>query len=66
LVVADWVLPALIVLSLLLLGRSFYVLYVLKRGNRVSVVITWMAALFVVGYWTWRFGGGEWFMACVS
>ena len=28
------------------------------RGNFASVVITWLAALFVVGYWTWRLWGG--------
>jgi len=64
--VADWVLPVLIVLSLLLMGRSFYILYVLKRGTRVSTVITWLTAVFVVGYWTWRLLGGEWFVECVS
>jgi len=62
----GWLLPVMIVLSILLLGRSFYILYVLRRGNRVSTIITWLAALFVVGYWTWRLVGGEWFMACVS
>ncbi len=41
----------LIALSVLLLGRSFYILYVQKRGNRVTEVITWLALLFVVGYW---------------
>jgi hypothetical protein len=52
--VAGWLLPAMIVLSILLLGRSFYILYVQRRGNTASVVITWLAAAFVVGYWTWR------------
>jgi hypothetical protein len=66
LVVADWVLPVLIVLSVLLLGRSFYILYVLRRGNRVSTIITWLTAGFVVGYWTWRLFGGEWFVTGVS
>jgi hypothetical protein len=42
-------------LSLLMLGRAFYVLYVKKRGNRLSAAITWAAAVFVVGYWTWKF-----------
>ena len=46
--------PVLIVLSMLLLGRSFYILYVQRRGTRVSAIITWLAAVFVVGYWTWR------------
>jgi hypothetical protein len=64
--VADWVLPVLIILSLLLLGRSFYILYVQRRGNRLSMIVTWLSALFIVGYWTWRLLGGEWFMACVS
>jgi hypothetical protein len=36
------------------LGRSFYVLYVTRRGSRLSAVITWLSAVFVVGYWTWR------------
>jgi hypothetical protein len=37
-----------------LLGRAFYILYVRKRGTRMSTVITWLSAIFVVGYWTWR------------
>ena len=52
--VAWWLLPVLIVLSVLLLGRSFYILYVQQRGTRVSAIVTWLSALFVVGYWTWR------------
>jgi hypothetical protein len=52
--VAGWLAPVLIALSVLLLGRSFYILYVCKRGSRVSEILTWLAALFVVGYWTWR------------
>jgi len=38
-----------------MLGRSFYVLYGLRRGNRASRIITWAAALFVVAFWAWRF-----------
>jgi hypothetical protein len=52
--VAGWLSPVLIVLSVLLLGQAFYTLYVKRRGTRASFVITWMAAIFVVGYWTWR------------
>jgi hypothetical protein len=51
--VTGWLMPVLIVLSILLLGRSFYILYVKKRGTRVSTIITWLSAAFVVGYWTW-------------
>jgi hypothetical protein len=38
----------------LLLGRSFYILYVRRRGTRASVIITWLSALVVIGFWTWR------------
>jgi hypothetical protein len=57
--VLGWLVPALIALSILLLGRSFYILYVQKRGNRLSVVLTWMSAGFVIGYWTWRLIDGS-------
>jgi hypothetical protein len=43
-----------IVLSLALLARAFYILYVRKRGNRVSTVITWLSAIFIAGFWTWQ------------
>jgi hypothetical protein len=52
--VAGWLAPVLIVLSVLLLGRAFYVLYVRRRGTRVSAALTWASAVFVAGYWTWR------------
>jgi hypothetical protein len=41
-------------LSLVLLAHSFYVLYVRKRGSRTSAVLTWLALVLVVGFWTWR------------
>ena len=52
-VAAGWLSPCLIVLSVGLLGRSFYVLYVQKRGSRVVKVLTWLSAAFVVCFWTW-------------
>jgi hypothetical protein len=52
--VVNWLAPVLIVLSVVLLGRSFYILYVKRRGTRAAAVITWLAAAFVVGYWTWQ------------
>jgi hypothetical protein len=44
----------LIVLSVLLLARAFYVLYVHRRGTRISTAITWLSAILVAGFWTWR------------
>jgi hypothetical protein len=46
--------PVLVSLSVLCLLRSFYILYVRRCGTRASAVITWLSAVFVVGYWTWR------------
>jgi hypothetical protein len=37
-----------------LLSRSFYVIYVQKRGEGLAKVLTWLSALFVVGFWSWR------------
>jgi hypothetical protein len=51
---AGWMTPALIALSVGLLGRSFYILYVLKRGTSPVKVLTWCSAVFVLGFWTWR------------
>jgi len=52
--VAYWLSPVLIGLSVLLLLRSFYILYVRRRGTRTSAVITWASAIFVIGFWTWH------------
>ena len=52
--VTDWLAPVLIGLSVLLLLRSFYLLYVRRRGTWASAVITWLSAVFVLGYWTWH------------
>jgi hypothetical protein len=52
--VTHWFAPVLVGLSVLCLLRSFYVLYVRRRGTRTSEVITWLSAVFVVGFWTWH------------
>jgi hypothetical protein len=52
--IAAWLAPVLISVSLVLLGRAFYILYVQRRGTRTSTVITWLSAAFVAGFWTWR------------
>jgi len=52
--VAGWLAPVFIILAVGLLARAFYILYVRQRGSRVSYVITWLSAVFVVGFWTWR------------
>ena len=46
--------PALIALSFVLLGRSFYILYVQKRGTRPVEILTWLSATLVVCFWTWK------------
>jgi hypothetical protein len=52
--VTHWLAPLLIGLSVLLLLRSFYILYVRQRGTRTSAVITWCSTVFVIGFWTWQ------------
>jgi len=44
----------LIGLSVLLLARAFWILYVRGRGTRASKIITWASATVIVGFWTWR------------
>lgn len=44
----------LIGVTAVLLGRAHYILYALKRGNRLSTVITWTATVVVVSFWTWQ------------
>jgi hypothetical protein len=53
-VIAGWLKPVLIGVSVLLLAYSFFVLYVLGRGSRTSVVVTWLSLAFVIGFWTWQ------------
>jgi hypothetical protein len=53
----SWLAPVLIGVSVLLLGRSFYIVHVQRRGTRATVVVTWLSALFVVGYWAWQLFG---------
>jgi hypothetical protein len=52
--VTTWLSPVLIFLSAVLLARSFYILYVQRRGTRASAIITWASAVFVIGFWTWQ------------
>lgn len=51
---ATFLSPVLIGVTALVLGRALYVLYVLKRGNRLTAIITWLTTLFVIGFWTWK------------
>ena len=48
--ITGWLMPVLIVVSLGLLARSFYILYVSTRGTRVTAIVTWLSAAFVIGY----------------
>jgi hypothetical protein len=52
--VSGWIAPALICASVLLLGRSFYVIYVRGIRTRATVVIAWAALVFMVGFWSWQ------------
>ncbi len=46
--------PILIGATIAALGRSYYLMYVLKKGNLFSKVITWSATAVVIGFWSWH------------
>ena len=58
--VSGWIAPVLLCASAVLIGRSFYVIYVRGIRTRATVVIAWSALVFIVGFWTWQLtkGGG--------
>jgi hypothetical protein len=49
-----WITYFLIALSVVLLTRSFWVLYVQKRGSGAVKVITWLSLGFVVCFWSYQ------------
>ena len=59
--VSGWLSPLLLCASLLLLLRSFYVIYVRKIRSRTTVIVTWFSFAFMVGFWGWYLllGGEE-------
>jgi hypothetical protein len=56
--VSGWIAPVLIGASVVLIGRSFHIIYVRGIRTRASVVIAWSALVFMVGFWTWRLTTG--------
>jgi hypothetical protein len=52
--VSGWIAPILICASALLIGRSFYIIYVRGIRTRATVVIAWCALVFIVCFWTWQ------------
>ena len=59
-VVSGWLAPVLLCASLLMIGRSFYVIYVRKVGTRATVVIAWSSLVFMISFWTWYLTVGGW------
>ena len=59
-VVTGWIAPVLLCASMLLIGRSFYVIYVRNVRSRATVVISWCALVFIVGFWSWQLMDGGW------
>ena len=59
-VVGGWFGPVLLCASALLLGRTFYKIYVRGVRTRATVVIAWSALAVMVGFWTWQLTTGGW------
>ena len=49
--------PYLLMVSVLFLGRAHYLLYIKHQGNRVSHIVTWTATLLAVTLWGIRWFG---------
>jgi hypothetical protein len=52
-VVTGWLSPLLLCASVLLMARSFFVIYVRNIRTRTTVVVTWCSFAFMAGFWTW-------------
>jgi hypothetical protein len=46
--------PVFVGLSVLLIGRAHYVLYVRRQGNLASTIVTWLTTCLVIGFWIWQ------------
>jgi hypothetical protein len=57
--VSGWIAPVLVCASVLLIGRSFYIIYVRRIRNLATIVIAWSALVFIVGFWAWRLTAGS-------
>ena len=57
--VTGWIAPVLVCASVLLIGRSFYIIYVRCIRTKATVVIAWSALVFIVGFWAWRLTTGS-------
>jgi len=52
-VVSGWLSPLLLCASVLLMVRSFWMIYVRQIRTRTTVLVTWFSLTFMVGFWTW-------------
>ena len=48
-----WLSPLLICASILLIGRTFYMIYVRKTATRTTTIIAWCSLTFMICFWTW-------------
>ncbi len=53
--VAGQLLPFFLLFSLILLGRSYYLIYVKRQGNRWSQITVVLSTVVVLGLWVTRF-----------
>ena len=59
--VTGWLSPLLFCASVLLMGRSFYVIYVQKVATRTTTIVAWCSLAFMIGFWSWYLlSGGVW------
>ena len=49
--VSQAVVPYLLAVSVLFLGRAYYLLYIKRQGNRFSHGVTWITTAVAIGSW---------------
>jgi len=66
--ITGWLFWLLLCAALLLLGRSFYVIYVKKTASRLTTFMAWFSLVFMICYWTWYvfWGGRDFLMKAMS
>jgi hypothetical protein len=58
--VSGWLSPLLLCASILMIGRSFYMLYVRGMRTPTTTIVAWLSLTFMVGFWSWYLIAGGW------
>ncbi|MCI0455736.1 MAG: hypothetical protein L0Z62_01985 [Gemmataceae bacterium] len=57
---SGWLTAVLLCAAILLIGRSFYVIYVRGIRSRLTVGVAWSSLTFMTVFWAWFLVTGGW------